>query len=142
MRWEASHLLITDTWALPIVILFFLSFYFPGVCDNAPLPYIILQIIYFGRPWNVVYLTTWKDPVSSVSACHRPHSISLPAGLRPVPSLILPVEGSSQAVPAGWPGRSRTPCLGLTIDKLFPDNLCLSDTLPATFWRESGLSRS
>lgn len=36
-----------------------------------------------------------------------------------------------------WSGKS-----GLTVDELFPDNLHVSDILPATFWRETGLSRS
>lgn len=35
-----------------------------------------------------------------------------------------------------WSGKS-----GLTVDELFPDNLHVSDILPATFWGESGLSR-
>lgn len=74
--------------------------------------------------------------------CHGPHSSTLPAGCRPVPSPDSPC-GRWQPGSANWLAwEGKAPCPGLTIDELFPDNLCLHDTLPATCWRESGLSRS
>lgn len=127
----------------PIVILFFLSFYFPGVsvimhCGHVSSCKSFILVDHEMMSTLPLEKTQWVPGLCAMGRTPTPY---LPVVLLyRVP--ILPVEGGSQAVPAGWPGRGRTLCPGLTVDELFPDNLCLPDTLPAICWRESGLSRS
>lgn len=66
--WSAvSHLLVTENWVLTNNGIIFL-FFFPG--GSVIVAYHALQIIYLGKPWNYVHLTTWKTlPVSSTSLC-------------------------------------------------------------------------
>lgn len=71
--------------------------------------------------WETKHMTVKKKQKNLVLK----ESVDLPRNIK----LLLSVHT--------WSGNS-----GLTVDELFPDSLHLSDTLPATFWRESGFSRS
>lgn len=85
----------------------FPGFYFPGV--PVIMLYVMLQVIYFGRPWNYVHLTTWETlgRKSLLAVFHLAASSALTCctGSEPVPWNVCMTR-----VPVPLPTRQSSSC--------------------------------